>query len=252
MNLYFFLKLMFGASFCLFVIDAMPRNRRPQGQQGNQQQVIIHMDNMNSIISTHLDNTLQYTMVIYLFFIPHAPILHPQPPMIVHHPPHPFIPTVQLHPIVQPHPILTHPPPAPYYPSMHQPGPPPLPFLPPGDLAYATHHYHQYQPGWDQQFYPHWLQNNPVQSSMQYPEYTTPHSGESSDIEERIRRLSNKKVVQDDDGKILLPRSLEENDKELEGHTAQSGWKKLERIIEKRRAFDCSDKTLFNDKMSIM
>uniref|UniRef100_A0A914MRF5 Uncharacterized protein n=1 Tax=Meloidogyne incognita TaxID=6306 RepID=A0A914MRF5_MELIC len=237
---------MFGASFCLFVIDAMPRNRRPQGQQGNQQQGNYPHGQYEQ---HNFYPPGQHPPIYYA-----PPILHPQPPMIVHHPPppHPFIPTVQLHPIVQPHPILTHPPPAPYYPSMHQPGPPPLPFLPPGDLAYATHHYHQYQPGWDQQFYPHWLQNNPVQSSMQYPEYTTPHSGESSDIEERIRRLSNKKVVQDDDGKILLPRSLEENDKELEGHTAQSGWKKLERIIEKRRAFDCSDKTLFNDKMSIM
>uniref|UniRef100_A0A915P4L1 Uncharacterized protein n=1 Tax=Meloidogyne floridensis TaxID=298350 RepID=A0A915P4L1_9BILA len=200
---------MFGASFCLFVIDAMPR--RPQGQQGNQQQGNYPHGQYEQ---HNFYPPGQHPPIYYA-----PPILHPQPPMIVHHPPppHPFIPTVQLHPIVQPHPILTHPPPpAPYYPSMHQPGPPPLPFLPPGDLAYATHHYHQYQPGWDQQFYPHWLQNNPVQSSMQYPEYTTPHSGESSDIEERIRRLSNKKVVQDDDGKILLPRSLEENDKELE------------------------------------
>ncbi|CAK5112723.1 unnamed protein product [Meloidogyne enterolobii] len=53
---------------------------------------------------------------------------------------------------------------------MHQLGSPPVP-LSPDDLAYATHHYHQYQPGWNQQLYHYWQQNNPVQSSMPYPEY---------------------------------------------------------------------------------
>uniref|UniRef100_A0A914KIF3 Candidate secreted effector n=2 Tax=Meloidogyne TaxID=189290 RepID=A0A914KIF3_MELIC len=198
MYLYLLIKLLFGASFCLFVIDAMPRNRRPQGQQGNQQQ--------GNYPHGQYGQHNFYPPGPPIYYAP--PILHPQPPMIVHHPPpHPFIPTVQLHPIVQPHPILTHPPPpAHYYHSMHQPGPP-LPFLPPGDLAYATHHYHQYQPGWDQLLYQQWHQNNPVQSSMQYPENTTPHSGESSNIQ----------VVQnDDDEKIFLPKSLEENDYELE------------------------------------
>uniref|UniRef100_A0A915M1M6 Amelogenin n=1 Tax=Meloidogyne javanica TaxID=6303 RepID=A0A915M1M6_MELJA len=170
---------MFGASFCLFVIDAMPRNRRPQGnqQQGDQQgdHPPAHPHGQHG---QHVYPPAQHHPFYY------SPTHIPQPPMIVHHPPpHPFIPTVQLHPIVQPHPILTHPPPpAHYYHSMHQPGPP-LPFLPPGDLAYDTHLYHQYQPGWDQLLYQQWHQNNPVQSSMPYPENTTPHSGESSNIQ---------------------------------------------------------------------